>query len=496
MLELTIREARTSYSGDGQERRKLYKILRVEDKSARWRAIQFLRSVRWFSNIKDKKERKKRVEEVKSNAEYIKFYDKRSRTFASGLVQIVKSKYPEKIKIHDLRRPLPKFDLGFKKLDFMDEFEVRDEQLTAVRNALYNGRGILYCATNSGKTDMACGIISEFQNQQKVLPRVLYLVHRISLVKQTVERFQNHLGNTLKITAMGGGNKSIPAAGILVTTVQTAGNLLERVSFRKFLESCDMQFFDEFHINKAATATKISKFCRAPMRFGLSGTINKKSKVKMMHYTGLTGPVLAEIRNKELVEKGRSAKPYIRFIEVDSKDYDSYTRSYVKGIVRNRNRNKSVISEMLRYLNKDLKVLVTVTRIKHGLKLLHRIEQATEVRSTFMSGSTPVPVREKIIADFRSGRVPILVVSDVFSVGMDVPEIDSWINAAGGLGWELILQRLGRTLRAKKKGPNKVYVTDFIDTGNHFLFKHSIARLKAYEAEDIAEIKIIKGDRK
>jgi superfamily II DNA or RNA helicase len=294
---------------------------------------------------------------------------------------------------------------------------------------------------------------------------------------------------------LGAGRKRIPSKGIIVATVQTANNVLHVWKFKRFLEKCNILFFDEFHLNKAATAVRITKFCQAPMRFGLSGTIDEKSKVKMMHYTGLTGPVLAEIRNKELVEKGRSAKPYIRFIEVPCEEYSTYPESYQKGIVRNSKRNRTAVKEVLRYLEKDLKVLVTVVRIKHGLKLLHKLEQATDLKSEFLSGRTPLPVRERMINDFKRGRVPILVVSDVFSVGMDVPEISAWVNCAGGQGMELVLQRLGRTLRAKQKGPNKIFVTDFIDKGNKYLFRHSVKRLKLYEREDMADIKIIRREK-
>lgn len=493
MLELTIWEARTSFIGDKKDRKKLYKILRLKDKSAEWRALQFLRRVSWFRRIRDEKKRKKKIEEVKHQSSYIKFYDKRSSTFASGLVPYVKERFHGKLEIHDLRKPLPKFDLTFKSFDFQDEeVEVREEQLAMVRKALLLGRGILHCATNSGKTEMACGIIAEYKKQLGKTPRVLLLIHRASLVKQTAERFQKHLD--ARVTMLGAGKKKVPSKGIIVATVQTASNLLKLSKFRKFLEKCNIFIFDEFHLNKAATATRISKFCKAPMRLGLSGTIDERSPAKMMHYVGLTGPILGEIRNKELVEKGRSAKPFIRFREVKCREFETYGESYRKGIVRNKERNKAVVEETMRYLKKDFRVLVTVVRIKHGMKLLHRLEQATDVRSQFLSGRTPLPVREKMVNDFKSGRVPILVVSDVFSVGMDIPEIDSWVNAAGGKGWELVLQRLGRTLRAKKDGKNRVYVSDFIDTGNEFLFRHSIARLKYYKKEDIAEIQIIGED--
>lgn len=495
-MNLVVREARTSFEGTGKERRRLYKILRVRDKSGEWRAIQFLRSVNFFVNrIEGKKERRKKVEEVKAKAQWIRFYDKRSQTFASGLLDYVRKHYEGKLEIRDLRKPLPKFKLNFKQFDFNDEVEVRDEQLQVVRCALSAGRGILHCATNFGKTEVASAIVSEFKKQTGRVPKVLYLIHQVSLAKQTAGRFEKHLGGRVPTCMVGAGLKSVPKEGILVAMVQTASRLLKRSEFRKFIGNCDLLFFDEFHINKARWSTKIAKFCGATMRFGLSGTIDKGSKAKMFHYQGLTGPIIAEVRNKDLVEIGRSAVPDFRFVEVKVREFDTYNESYRKGIVRNNRRNRAVVREVLRHLKRDRQTLVTVLRIKHGLWLSHLISQATDLRVEFISGRTPLPLRDRVINEFKKGSVSILVVSSIFNVGMDVPEIQGWVNAAGGKGWELVLQRLGRVLR-RKKGENKVYVSDFIDKGNTYLFRHSLKRLKYYQREQIGRIRIISKERK
>jgi superfamily II DNA or RNA helicase len=495
-VKLTVREARTSYEGTGKERKQLYRILRVSDKSAKWRALQFLRSVNFFTKIRDKKERKEKVEQVKAQSQWIKFYDRRSRTFASGLLGYVREHYPGELKIRDLRKPLPEFKLGFKEFDFNDKVETREEQLGVVRSALSAGRGILFCATNFGKTEAASAIAAEFKRQTGRVPKILYLIHQISVARQTAERFEKHLGGRIPTHMVGAGRKSIPKEGILVSMVQTGAKLLKRSEFKKFLAGCDILFFDEFHINKAHWATQIAKFCGASMRFGLSGTIDKNSKTKMLHYQGLTGPIIAEVRNKELVDAGRSARPEFRFIEVDVPEADTYMESYRIGIVRNKGRNNAVVNEVLRYLGRDKKsVLVTVLRIKHGLKLLAKLERCVDLRMEFISGKTPLPLRDKAINDFKRGRVSILIVSSIFNVGMDIPEIDAWINAAGGKGWELVLQRLGRALR-RKEGENKVYVSDFIDRGNTYLFRHSLKRLKYYQKEQIGDIKIITREGK
>ena len=324
----------------------------------------------------------------------------------------------------------------------------------------------------------------------------LYLVHRIGLAKQAYDCFKNKLPE-IPLTMMGAGNKRIPQSGILVGTIQTMHNCLEhrRAETLGFLEKCDAVFVDELHVNKAYLVTEIMSQCSAPMRIGLSGTISRQNKIKYMHYRGLCGPILAETKNKELVEKGRSAKPIIRFIKITEPEVGgSYGEAYRLGITSHSERNRLIVKETGRYLDKGKRVLITVARKAHGFELLRRLRIAYDVPAAFILGSTSLYLREQAAQSFRNSRVPILIVSPIGDVGWDLPEIDAWINAAAGKGWELVIQRLGRTLRRKEKD-NRVFITDFIDAHEpRYLLKHSRRRLKYYKAENIAKIKIMEDE--
>ncbi len=324
--------------------------------------------------------------------------------------------------------------------------------------------------------------------------RVLYLVHRIGLAAQVGQTFGRLLDMPVTILGAGAGNRrEVPSDGILVATVQTLSNLLGLARVNSFLKSCDIVFVDELHVNKAWQATRILERCQAPMRFGLSGTIREDNKVKMMHYVGMTGPIIAQVSNQELVRLGRSAKPYIRFVEVHcDRVIGKYDWSYKYGIVQCKERNRLVIEETLRHVNKDRKTLVTVSRRAHGFRLQRMFERRVDVPVEFIHGTTPLDIRKKVIRRFEKGEVPILIASPIFDTGVDIPAIQACVFCGGGIGWELILQRLGRLLR-RKKGRNKVYVTDFVDLQNDYLLKHSLSRLKYYQKENIANVRIVEN---
>lgn len=497
MIELDVYNARTYFSGPEGQLEVMFEALRVKDKNSFWKAKATIKAMAYRGSFEgmDKDEKNSEIERIEEESKWVKFYDRRSDSFGSGLFPRVSNYLKDmgvKTRISDHRTKIRTTGKKVTKPRFCDKVEIREEQVQAVKAALSRGRGILHCATNFGKTEVACWICSEFAVQTDNVPRVLFLIHRKQLAVQTTKRFQKHLGESIPVHMIGAGKKKIPNSGILVATTQTASKLIERVSFRNFLGKCNILFIDEFHINKARQISRIVSKCSAPMRFGLSGTIDKENKIKWMHYKGMTGPIIAETRNEELVKLGRSAKPIMRMVEVTEPKLRrvSYGTAYRLGVVRNRYRNRLVVDEILRYVKKDYRTLVTVARIAHGIRLKREIEKRTDLPVAFLSGGTPLWEREKAIKRFERGKISILIASPIFDVGVDIPKIESWVNAAGGKGWELVLQRLGRVLR-KKEGDNKIRVTDFVDMFNKRLFEHSLARLKYYEAEKIANIRMV-----
>lgn len=496
MIELEAYNARTFFSGRRKELRRMFHCLRVRDKNSYFRAQATIKALAYrgvFYGM-DEKERKEKMEEITQSAQWVKFYDRRTDSFASGLlprVQAFLKKREIEYRLRDRRKENPLKEHRFHRVHFLDKIEARPEQVKVIQNALSQGRGILHCATNFGKTEVACAIAAEFLHQTGKVPRILFLIHRKQLVVQTMERFQKHLGKQFPTTMIGAGMKEIPNRGALIATVQTASLLLKSFRFEDFMEKCDILFIDEFHINKAWQAYRIVNRCNAPLRFGLSGTIDKENKIKIMHYMGMTGPIIAEVKNKELVDLGRSARPMIRMVEVHIDPVGgNYAASYKMGVVRSRDRNRLVIREILRYVGKNYRTLVTVARISHGLRIRKILERKTDFPVEFLSGSTQLWKRGKVIKKFEAGKIPVLIASPIFDVGVDIPAIDAWVNAAGGKGWELVLQRLGRVLR-KKEGKNRVYISDFVDFHNEYLLQHSMRRVKYYRDEEIAEIKVV-----
>lgn len=74
-----------------------------------------------------------------------------------------------------------------------------------------------------------------------------------------------------------------------------------------------------------------------------------------------------------------------------------------------------------------------------------------------LNGDMRQSERNQIMADFRSGKISILVATDVAARGIDVTDVDAVINYELPLENEYYTHRIGRTGRAKKEGVSYVF---------------------------------------
>lgn len=74
-------------------------------------------------------------------------------------------------------------------------------------------------------------------------------------------------------------------------------------------------------------------------------------------------------------------------------------------------------------------------------------------------GDKSQPEREWVLKEFRSGKAPILLATDVASRGLDIPDISFVINYDYPNSGEDYIHRIGRTARASRKGTAYTFFT-------------------------------------
>ena len=92
------------------------------------------------------------------------------------------------------------------------------------------------------------------------------------------------------------------------------------------------------------------------------------------------------------------------------------------------------------------------TRTKHGADRVVKLLAGNGIASAAIHGNKSQPQREKALAAFRSGDVPILVATDIAARGIDVSGVSHVINFELPNVPEQYVHRIGRTARAGAAG--------------------------------------------
>jgi ATP-dependent RNA helicase RhlE len=92
------------------------------------------------------------------------------------------------------------------------------------------------------------------------------------------------------------------------------------------------------------------------------------------------------------------------------------------------------------------------TRTKHGADRVVRRLEAHKVPAAAIHGNKSQPQRERALADFKSGKLRILVATDIAARGIDIDQVSNVINFDLPNVPESYVHRIGRTARAGASG--------------------------------------------
>ena len=115
-----------------------------------------------------------------------------------------------------------------------------------------------------------------------------------------------------------------------------------------------------------------------------------------------------------------------------------------------RARKRELLSHMIG-VNNWRQVLV-FTRTKHGANRLGEQLERDGLRSTAIHGNKSQTARTRALADFKSGKVRVLVATDVASRGLDIDQLPHVVNYELPNVPEDYVHRIGRTGRAGQIG--------------------------------------------
>ncbi len=204
--------------------------------------------------------------------------------------------------------------------------------------------------------------------------------------------------------------------------------------------------YDEVHL-LPAPVFRITAELQARRRLGLTATLVREDG-KETEVFSLIGPKRYDVPWRDLEASGWIATATCQEFRLPLREHDADRYAVAddreKFRIAAENPAKEEVIETLLERHKGDHVLI----IGQYLDQLGRI--AARMKAPILTGKTPTAERERLYAAFRSGELPVLVVSRVANFAVDLPDANVAIEVSGLFGSrQEEAQRLGRILRPK-----------------------------------------------
>lgn len=352
----------------------------------------------------------------------------------------------------------------------------REHQKVALDAIRERRRGLIQHATGGGKSDLI-GLLSAL-----IQGRVLIIATSKKLQEDLVSRcrkFHVHPGQ------VGCGHHDTKKR-VVVCNDDSLKKLTKQeiLSFHAILE-------DEVHGAAAKSVNSVLMKClNAEIRLGFSATALDRADKKGLFIVGALGETIHRYTPQQAAADGVIARARL-FMPSYQHRYLQDTETYVDweklSIATNATRNLMILR--LVHETKSPRIVFVRTKI-HQQLLVEMIGESCG----YVNDETPTDQADATVKKLRSGQIGTLVSTPIYRQGVDIPEIKTVINAAGGKATIDVIQKVGRGSRilqpdGSKKETFEVY--DIKDVGCgclgelhkscEWLHKHSAERRKAYE---------------
>ena len=214
--------------------------------------------------------------------------------------------------------------------------------------------------------------------------------------------------------------------------------------------------YDEVHL-LPAPIFKMTADLQARRRLGLTATLVREDGRESDVFS-LIGPKRFDAPWKDIEAQGyiAPAKCFEIRISLPDEERMNYAISDADARFRIAATAKAKLPMLRKLLEKHPAEPTLI--IGQYLDQIEEVSQALSIPK--LTGETPVDEREKLFKDFRTGKLPALVVSKVANFSIDLPEASLAIQISGSFGSrQEEAQRLGRLLRPKQDGRTALFYT-------------------------------------
>ena len=379
--------------------------------------------------------------------------------------------------------------------------------ITNLRNIIDAGenRALLISATGTGKT-----YASAFAMRELGFKKVLFLVHRGQLARQTKKSYENVFGNNVTMGLLGAGHHDYDA-DFIFATVQTLNR--DEHLFKYASDTFDAICLDEAHHVPADTYQKIMHHFTPKLWLGMTATPDKRDdNIEGRNvYEIFNYQIAYEIRLQQAMEE-KLLCPFHYFGITDLSiigDDDEAHRDF--NMLTSDERVKHIVEQAnyYGYSGDKVKGLIFCSSIMESEVLSEKLNKTINPATGFpyrtiaLNGSASEQERqeafERLAADAMDvvegpGPLDYILSVEILNEGVDIIEVNQVIMLRPTQSPIVFIQQLGRGLR-KAEGKEYVVILDFIGNyNNNFMIRIALSGDRTYNKDNIRRF-IMEGER-
>ncbi|ANZ46666.1 hypothetical protein BED41_10560 [Cloacibacillus porcorum] len=187
---------------------------------------------------------------------------------------------------------------------------------------------------------------------------------------------------------------------------------------------------------------------------GLTATPYRLGHGLISEHGAIFDDLIEPVQIAELVARGflaplRSKLPgTVLSTEGVGKRGGEYIEHELQAAVNNADDNDRIVEEVIRRAGDRKAWLFFCTGVAHA-EAIRNVLRSRGVVAEVVTGATPKTERDRIIADYKAGRIKALTNADVLTTGFDYPDIDLIALCRPTMSPGLYIQMAGRGMRLK-----------------------------------------------
>ncbi|MCB0646624.1 MAG: DUF3427 domain-containing protein [Saprospiraceae bacterium] len=384
------------------------------------------------------------------------------------------------------------------RLERLTEFDLKKRPNSMQVDALYTlqklrsegkNKALIISATGTGKT-----YLSAFDAKAFNPKRLLFVVHRLTIAKDSLNTFQSLFGKSKKMGLYSGSQIDLNC-DFIFSTIQTISKFNHLENFTK--DHFDYIIIDESHRSGADSYLRLIKHFSPKFLLGMTATPERTDGNDIFQLFDYN--IAYEIRLSRAMEE-EMLSPFhyygvtdlsINNIEVDNKSDFRYLIS----------------SERVERIIEHANFYGCDNGITRGLIFCSRKNEAIELSNLFnkkgfktiaLTGDSSEEERtnsiEKLETDILDEKLDYIFTVDIFNEGIDIPKINQIIMLRPTESAIIFIQQLGRGLR-KVDGKGYLTVIDFIGNyENNYLIPIALYGDTSYNKDSLRKL-IAEGSR-